>query len=253
MGRSLFMCLWVVSQGHKPIMGRSQLICTGGSLMVTVQYSNDYKDDKNEALHTQYMFRTDVPHGGPAFHAAGTGISYSIDTAFSQFATSSQQPKSIALPDFLLRIHIDNLYFLIYVLFLSSWKKEKELLVEINNGLLKGMKKRLYKCLIRNAHVVMKIVLNVVFVCMRMGAFHLNKWLVLGGLEFLKWIDIDDCGPEAEYEILIEKLRLYSLARVELLYKSDILWAIWNPSLNWRKSPKPKCANRVGVSESDTP
>ncbi|PHU04929.1 hypothetical protein BC332_25751 [Capsicum chinense] len=72
MGRSLFMCLWVVSQGHKPSMGRSQLICTGGSLMVTVQYSNDYKDDKNEALHTQYIFRTDVPHGGPAFHAAGT-------------------------------------------------------------------------------------------------------------------------------------------------------------------------------------
>ncbi|PHT79898.1 Stomatin-like protein 2, mitochondrial [Capsicum annuum] len=75
MGRSLFMCLWVVSQGHKPIMGRSQLICTGGSLMVTVQYSNDYKDDKNEALHTQYIFRTDVPHGGPAFHAAGTDMS----------------------------------------------------------------------------------------------------------------------------------------------------------------------------------
>ena len=48
MGRSLFMCLWVVSQGHKPSMGRSQLICTGGILMVTVQYSNDYKDDKNE-------------------------------------------------------------------------------------------------------------------------------------------------------------------------------------------------------------
>ncbi|KAF3673440.1 hypothetical protein FXO38_05610 [Capsicum annuum] len=58
--------------GHKPSMGRSQLICTGGILMVTVQYSNDYKDDKNEALHTQYIFRTDVPHGGPAFHAAGT-------------------------------------------------------------------------------------------------------------------------------------------------------------------------------------
>ncbi|PHT76901.1 hypothetical protein T459_20423 [Capsicum annuum] len=37
-----------LTQGHKPIMGRSQLICTGGSLMVTVQYSNDYKDDKNE-------------------------------------------------------------------------------------------------------------------------------------------------------------------------------------------------------------
>ncbi|PHT75137.1 hypothetical protein T459_18659 [Capsicum annuum] len=31
-------------------MGRSQLICTGGSLMVTVQYSNDYKDDKNEEM-----------------------------------------------------------------------------------------------------------------------------------------------------------------------------------------------------------
>ncbi|KAM3304451.1 hypothetical protein P3S67_011317 [Capsicum chacoense] len=48
MGRSLFICLWVVSQGHKPIMGRSQLMCTGGSLMITVQYTNDYKDDKNE-------------------------------------------------------------------------------------------------------------------------------------------------------------------------------------------------------------
>ncbi|PHT45152.1 Zinc finger A20 and AN1 domain-containing stress-associated protein 8 [Capsicum baccatum] len=31
-------------------MGRSQLICTGGSLMVTVLYSNDYKDDKNEEM-----------------------------------------------------------------------------------------------------------------------------------------------------------------------------------------------------------
>ena len=48
MDRSLFMCLWVVSQGHKPSMGQSQLICTGGILKVTVQYSNDYKDDKNE-------------------------------------------------------------------------------------------------------------------------------------------------------------------------------------------------------------
>ncbi|PHU15264.1 Pentatricopeptide repeat-containing protein, mitochondrial [Capsicum chinense] len=75
MGRSLFMCLWVVSQGHKPSMGRSQLICTGGSLMVTVQYSNNYKGDKNEALHTLYIFRTDVLHGGPTFHAAGTGAS----------------------------------------------------------------------------------------------------------------------------------------------------------------------------------
>ncbi|PHT51546.1 hypothetical protein CQW23_06008 [Capsicum baccatum] len=70
----LGLVLKVDSQGHKPIMGRSQLICTGGSLMVTVQYSNDYKDDKNEALHTQYIFRTDVPHGGPAFHAAGTAV-----------------------------------------------------------------------------------------------------------------------------------------------------------------------------------
>ncbi|PHT25709.1 Protein CHUP1, chloroplastic [Capsicum baccatum] len=50
MGRSLLMYLWVVSQGHKPSMGQSQLICTGGSLMVTIQYSNVYKDDKNEGL-----------------------------------------------------------------------------------------------------------------------------------------------------------------------------------------------------------
>ena len=49
------------------------------------------------------------------------------------------------------------------------------------------MKKRLYKYLIRNAHMVMKIGLNVVFVCMRMGALHISKWLVLGGLELLKW------------------------------------------------------------------
>ncbi|PHT29621.1 hypothetical protein CQW23_30779 [Capsicum baccatum] len=56
-------------------MGRSQLICTGGCLMVTVQYSNYNKDDKNEAFHTQYLFCTDVPHRGPAFHAAGTAAS----------------------------------------------------------------------------------------------------------------------------------------------------------------------------------
>ncbi|PHT36828.1 Zinc finger A20 and AN1 domain-containing stress-associated protein 8 [Capsicum baccatum] len=61
-------------------MGRSQLICTGGSLMVKVQYSNDYKDDKNEALHNQYIFCTDVPHGGPAFHAAGTEMESSNET-----------------------------------------------------------------------------------------------------------------------------------------------------------------------------
>ncbi|PHT30618.1 Zinc finger A20 and AN1 domain-containing stress-associated protein 8 [Capsicum baccatum] len=61
--------------GHKLIMGRSQLIYTGGSLMVTVKYSTDYKDDMNEALHTQYIFCTDVPNRGPVFHAAGTGTS----------------------------------------------------------------------------------------------------------------------------------------------------------------------------------
>ncbi|PHT30619.1 Zinc finger A20 and AN1 domain-containing stress-associated protein 2 [Capsicum baccatum] len=33
-------------------MGRSQLICTRGSLMVIVQYSNAYKDDKNEGAGT---------------------------------------------------------------------------------------------------------------------------------------------------------------------------------------------------------
>ncbi|PHU19653.1 Zinc finger A20 and AN1 domain-containing stress-associated protein 8 [Capsicum chinense] len=36
--------------GNKPIMSRSQLIYTGGSLMVTVQYSDDYKDDKNKEM-----------------------------------------------------------------------------------------------------------------------------------------------------------------------------------------------------------
>ncbi|PHT27164.1 putative cytochrome c biosynthesis protein [Capsicum baccatum] len=79
----LGLVLKVDSQGHKPIMGRSQLICTGGSLMVTVQYSNDYKDDKNEALHTQYIFRTDVPHGRPAFHATGTGVGAALDGGIS--------------------------------------------------------------------------------------------------------------------------------------------------------------------------
>ncbi|PHU05625.1 Zinc finger A20 and AN1 domain-containing stress-associated protein 8 [Capsicum chinense] len=61
-------------------MGQSQFICAGGSLIVTIQYSNDYKDDKNEALHTQYIFCTDVPHGGPAFHAAGTEMELSKET-----------------------------------------------------------------------------------------------------------------------------------------------------------------------------
>ncbi|PHT30146.1 hypothetical protein CQW23_30254 [Capsicum baccatum] len=61
-------------------MGRSQLICTGGSQMVTVQSSNDYKDDKNEALHAQYIFCTDIPHVGPISHAAGTEIESSKET-----------------------------------------------------------------------------------------------------------------------------------------------------------------------------
>ncbi|PHT48742.1 Protein-tyrosine-phosphatase MKP1 [Capsicum baccatum] len=36
-------------------------------------------------------------------------------------------------------------------------------------------------------------------------------------------------------------------------YKSDIPRAVWNPPLTQRGSPQPKCAARVGVSESDTP
>ncbi|PHT92514.1 Hydroxymethylglutaryl-CoA synthase [Capsicum annuum] len=100
MGRSLFMCLWVVSQGHKPSMGRSQLICTGGSLMVTVQYSNDYKDDKNEALHTQYIFRTDVPHGGPAFHAAGTELEAHDGASKGEYTTDrGQDCRSFVIED----------------------------------------------------------------------------------------------------------------------------------------------------------
>ncbi|PHT97520.1 hypothetical protein BC332_33544 [Capsicum chinense] len=40
---------------------------------------------------------------------------------------------------------------------------------------------------------------------------------------------------------------------VALPYKSDIPRAIWNPPLTRRGSPQPKCAARVGVSESDMP
>ncbi|PHT29285.1 Calpain-type cysteine protease DEK1 [Capsicum baccatum] len=36
-------------------------------------------------------------------------------------------------------------------------------------------------------------------------------------------------------------------------YKSDIPRAVWNPPLTRRGSPQPKCAARVGVSDSDTP
>ncbi|PHT29377.1 hypothetical protein CQW23_31028 [Capsicum baccatum] len=36
-------------------------------------------------------------------------------------------------------------------------------------------------------------------------------------------------------------------------YNSDIPRAVWNPPLNRRGIPQPKCAARVGVSESDTP
>ncbi|PHT30613.1 hypothetical protein CQW23_29793 [Capsicum baccatum] len=67
-------------------MGQSLLICTGGSLMVTVQYSNDYKDANNEALHTQYIFCADVPHGGPVFHAAGTGAAVASADVASQIS-----------------------------------------------------------------------------------------------------------------------------------------------------------------------
>ncbi|PHT96942.1 40S ribosomal protein S11 [Capsicum chinense] len=73
-------------------MGRSQLICTGGSLMVTVQYSNDYKDDKNEALHNQYIFHTDVPHEGLAFHAAGTDGEGIFEAASSKKTGKGKRP-----------------------------------------------------------------------------------------------------------------------------------------------------------------
>ncbi|PHT31096.1 Zinc finger A20 and AN1 domain-containing stress-associated protein 8 [Capsicum baccatum] len=43
-------------------------------------HSNDYKDDKNEALHNQYIFCTEVPHGGHVFHAAGTEMQSSKET-----------------------------------------------------------------------------------------------------------------------------------------------------------------------------
>ncbi|PHU16754.1 hypothetical protein BC332_12449 [Capsicum chinense] len=43
------------------------------------------------------------------------------------------------------------------------------------------------------------------------------------------------------------------IPEVTLPYKSDIPRTIWNLSLNQRGIPQPKCAARVGVSESDTP
>ncbi|PHT27631.1 hypothetical protein CQW23_32761 [Capsicum baccatum] len=44
-----------------------------------------------------------------------------------------------------------------------------------------------------------------------------------------------------------------SSLKVVFPYKSDIPRAVWNPPLTRRGSPQPKCAARVGVSESDTP
>ncbi|PHT28676.1 Serine/threonine-protein kinase TOR [Capsicum baccatum] len=43
------------------------------------------------------------------------------------------------------------------------------------------------------------------------------------------------------------------IEKVVFPYKSDIPRAVWNPPLTRRGSPQPKCAARVGVSESDTP
>ncbi|PHT61225.1 hypothetical protein T459_34925 [Capsicum annuum] len=107
-------------------MGRSQLICTGGILMVTVQYSNDYKDDKNEALHTQYIFRTDVPHGGPAFHAAGTVCKTEFWNSFSGAFELVSQCKSnglkVAVASSADRIKVDaNLAAPAACVFGSSW------------------------------------------------------------------------------------------------------------------------------------
>ncbi|PHT46007.1 hypothetical protein CQW23_15165 [Capsicum baccatum] len=48
------------------------------------------------ALHTQYIFRTDVPHGGPAFHDAGTGPhdgSYDNVGACEKSCTSHSKPR----------------------------------------------------------------------------------------------------------------------------------------------------------------
>ncbi|KAF3666215.1 Basic helix-loop-helix DNA-binding superfamily protein, putative isoform 1 [Capsicum annuum] len=59
----------------------------------------------------------------------------------------------------------------------------------------------------------------------------------------------------------VRKLTLYDLAELRTLgqpqsgppYKSNSLWAKWNPSITWQSSPQPKFAVRVGVSNSDTP
>ncbi|PHT44501.1 hypothetical protein CQW23_13659 [Capsicum baccatum] len=54
-------------------------------------------------------------------------------------------------------------------------------------------------------------------------------------------------------EVLREYLIHLQEHMVVFAYKSDIPRAIWNPPLTRRGSPQPKCAAKVGVSESDTP
>ncbi|PHT51340.1 hypothetical protein CQW23_11087 [Capsicum baccatum] len=64
--------------------------------------------------------------------------------------------------------------------------------------------------------------------------------------------------PEALSFVLRQAERLFGgqvIAALSVVfpYKSDIPRAVWNPPLTRRGSPQPKCAARVGVSESDTP
>ncbi|KAF3641072.1 hypothetical protein FXO38_21806 [Capsicum annuum] len=65
-------------------------------------------------------------------------------------------------------------------------------------------------------------------------------------------------GPSIQGQLtatrnLNKLLRLLEDVKVAFPYKSDIPRAIWNPPLTWRGSTQPKCAERVEVSDSDTP
>ncbi|PHT25767.1 hypothetical protein CQW23_34609 [Capsicum baccatum] len=64
---------------------------------------------------------------------------------------------------------------------------------------------------------------------------------------------ITDAYDTPNIEKVMKIVGLSKAEQVVLPYKSDIPQAVWNPPLTRRGSPQPKCAARVGVSESDTP
>ncbi|PHT42772.1 hypothetical protein CQW23_16797 [Capsicum baccatum] len=59
---------------YKRAMGRKIDDIIGIPPGICTHKSHLEEDCMPTTLHTQYIFRTDVPHGGPAFHAAGTDL-----------------------------------------------------------------------------------------------------------------------------------------------------------------------------------